>query len=129
MGELSFSEIDKINWNFFQKILLHKFFLDNSNPKYEKGNFLHDLPWNHEICIYAKSAHLNSVFCKDFEFFHHSPPSRIAENPPTFNRYVLWSHLTSVESRDHLSSLCHRTVVKYGEITTLCTFYQWQQRL
>ena len=36
----------------------------------------------HEIYIYAKSPHPNSVFCLDLEFFYHFPPSRIVESPP-----------------------------------------------
>ena len=51
--------------------------------KYIKGNFLHDLLGSHEICVYAKSAHPNSVFCLDYEFFHHFQPSRIAKSLPT----------------------------------------------
>ena len=31
----------------------------------------------HEICIYAKSPHPNSVFCLNLEFFYHFPPSRM----------------------------------------------------
>ena len=36
----------------------------------------------HEICIYAKSPHPNSVFCLNLEFFYHFPPSRMVESPP-----------------------------------------------
>ena len=36
----------------------------------------------HEICIYAKSPHPNSVFCLNLEFFYHFPPSRMVKSPP-----------------------------------------------
>ena len=36
----------------------------------------------HEICIYAKSPHPNSVFCLNLEFFYHLPPFRMVESPP-----------------------------------------------
>ena len=36
----------------------------------------------HEIYIYAKSLHPNSVFCLNLEFFYHFPPSRMVESPP-----------------------------------------------
>ena len=40
-----------------------------------------------KYAIYAKSAQLNSVFCLDFEFFHHFPPSRFVQRPPAFIWY------------------------------------------
>ena len=36
----------------------------------------------HEICIYAKSPHPDSVFCLNLEFVYHFPPSRMVESPP-----------------------------------------------
>ena len=36
--------------------------------EYKKGHQVYNLPRNHEVCIYAKSAQLNSVFCLDFGF-------------------------------------------------------------
>ena len=36
----------------------------------------------HEICIYAKSLHPNSVFCLNQEFLYHFPPFRMVESPP-----------------------------------------------
>ena len=57
--------------------------MSNMQTKYIKG--IHDLPLNHEIYIYSKSAQQISVFCLDLEFFHNFPPSRIVQSPPTFN--------------------------------------------
>ena len=47
---------------------------------------MHDLPLNHEICIYSKSAQQISVFCLDLKYFHNFPPSRIVQSPPTYNQ-------------------------------------------
>ena len=94
--------------------------IDNKQqPKYTKGIFLHELPWNHEICIYTKSAHLNSVFCQNFEFFYHFQPSRIAESPPTFNKYYgcIWP-VCSVHS-------CSLSFPKYMLTQGQAVAYPW----
>ena len=43
--------------------------------KYTKGNKCKIYIEIMKYAIYAKSAQLNSVFCLDFEFFHHFPPT------------------------------------------------------
>ena len=55
--------------------------------KYTKGNKCKIYIEIMKYAIYAESAQLNSVFCLDFEFFHHFSPSRIAQSLPTFNWY------------------------------------------
>jgi hypothetical protein len=55
--------------------------------KYTKGNRYIIHIEIMKYAIYAKSAQLNSVFCLDFEFFHHFPPSRVVQRPPAFIWY------------------------------------------
>ena len=84
MGKFKHVKIDEIEWFFFQSFEFTKL-----QKIAALHNFLHDLPWNHEICIYAQYAHPDSIFGLDYDFFHHIQPSRFAKSPPNSNYFLI----------------------------------------